>query len=66
MPFPKKESSYEIVKEGQDTLLKINAGSWSYTPNIENNPLVMARVIDLILENSNITRIIFVQRRNYI
>ena len=66
MPFQKKESSHEIIKEGQDTLLKINAVSWSYVPNLENNPLVMARTIDLLVENPNVTRIIFVQRRNYI
>jgi type IV secretory pathway ATPase VirB11/archaellum biosynthesis ATPase len=66
MPFQKKERLYELVKEGPDTLLKINATSWSSTPNIENNPLIMARVIDLLIENPNVTRIIFTQRRNYI
>ena len=66
MPLQKKEGSYEIIREGQDTILKINSTSWAYTPNIENNPLIMARVIDLLVENPNTTRIVFSQRRNYI
>jgi len=66
MAFPKKERLYEVLKEGQDNLLKINASTWNHSPSIENDPLIMARVIDLLIENVNITRIIFTQRRNYI
>ncbi|MEK6834638.1 MAG: type II/IV secretion system ATPase subunit [Nanoarchaeota archaeon] len=66
MPLIKKEKSYEVLREGQDTILKVNAVSWNYTPNIENNQLIMARIIDLLVENPNVTRIIFTQRRNYI
>ena len=66
MALQKKERSYEVIREGQDTILRINSSSWSYSPSIENNPLIMARVIDLLVENPNITRIIFTQRRNYI
>jgi type IV secretory pathway ATPase VirB11/archaellum biosynthesis ATPase len=66
MAFPKKEKLVEIIKEGQENILKINANSWSESPSIENNPLIMAKVIDLIIENANITRIVFSQRRKYI
>ena len=66
MVLGKKEGMYDIIKEGQDTILRINAHSWSYSPSIEDNPIVMARVIDLLLENQSVTRIIFTQRRNYI
>ncbi len=66
MPFEKKSKGYEIIKEAQDNILKIDANSWSYLPNIESNPLVMSSVIDLLIELPNITRIVLNQRRNYI
>ena len=66
MPLGKKEKLYEIIKEGQDNILRIDANSWPYLPSVENNPLVMSRVIELLIENPDITRIVFNQRRNYI
>ena len=66
MPFEKNTRGYEVIKEAQDNVLKIDANSWSYLPSIENNPLVMASVLDLLIEVPNVTRIIFSQRRNYI
>ena len=66
MPFEKKNKAYEVIKEGQDNILRIDATSWNYLPSIENNPIVMAYVIDLLIEVPGVTRIIFNQRRNYI
>ncbi len=66
MPFEKKSRGYEIIKEAQDNIIRIDANSWSYLPSIENNPLVMSYVIDLLIQVPNVTRIIFNQRRNYI
>ena len=65
MPFEKKKN-YEIIKEAQDSILRIDTTSWSYLPSIENNPLVMAYIIDLLIEVPDVTRIVFNQRRNYI
>jgi len=66
MPFEKKSKGYEIIKEAQDNAIRIDANSWSYLPSIENNPLVMSYVVDLLIQVPNVTRIIFNQRRNYI
>ena len=66
MPFEKNTRGYEVIKEAQDNVLKIDANSWPYLPSIENNSLVMASVLDLLIEVPNVTRIIFSQRRNYI
>ena len=65
MPFKKKSREYELVKEAQDNILKVDATSWNYLPSIENNPLVMAYVIDLLVEFPNVTRIVFNQRKVY-
>ncbi len=66
MPLGKKDKLYEVIKEGEDNILKIDTNSWPYLPSIENNPLVMSRIIELLVENPNVTRIVFNQRRNYI
>ncbi len=66
MPFQKKSKEYEVVKETNENILKIDATSWSYVPSIESNPLVMSRVIELLIESPGVTRIVFNQRRNYI
>ena len=56
---------YQIIKEGQEDVLKINAEQWSFVPSIENNPVVMAKIIDYLVQVPSTGRIIFTQRRNY-
>ena len=64
--MPEKEVvAYQVVKEGKENLLKVDATSWSYLPNIEDNGIVMANVIDQLAQNPSITKIVFLQRRNY-
>ena len=60
----KKE--YDLVKEGEEEILKINANSWPYPPSIEGNALVMVKVIDYLAEFPSVSRIILNQRRNFI
>ncbi len=66
MAFEKEKKEYEVIKEGQEDVLKINAESWTFTPSIEDNNLVMAYVIDKLIEVPSANRIVFVQRRNYV
>jgi len=56
---------YQIIREGSEDILRIDANSWPYSPSIEGNPLVMVRVIDYLAENPGISRIILNQRRNF-
>ncbi len=56
---------YLIVKEGNENVMRINANAWSFVPNLESNPLVMARTIDYLIEAPDVKRVIFSQRRNY-
>ena len=51
-------------KQGEDTLY-INFLNASFVPNLADHPDVMARTIDLLIENPGISRMVFVQQRNY-
>ncbi|MBW2993381.1 type II/IV secretion system ATPase subunit, partial [Candidatus Woesearchaeota archaeon] len=55
----------EIVREGEDIILRINCEQFPYTPSIEDNPAVMSKTVDFILEAGTVTKIIFSQKRDY-
>jgi type IV secretory pathway ATPase VirB11/archaellum biosynthesis ATPase/intein/homing endonuclease len=57
--------SYEIIKEAGAQSMYINYMGAIDVPNLSVNPDIMARTIDLLIENPNISRIVFVQQRNY-
>jgi len=57
--------AYEVIKEAGVTALYVNYMGASFVPSIADNPEVMARTIDLLGEGSDVSRIIFVQQRNY-
>lgn len=64
MPNGQKEG-FEVIYEGSEAVLRINANSWTYSPSIEDSALVMAYVIDRLIETPGVSRIIFNQRRNF-
>jgi len=57
--------SYEVVREAGNKVLYVNYLGASFVPNIAENPEVMGRAIDLLIEAPGISRIVFVQQRNY-
>ena len=57
--------SYEIVREEGNKVLYINYIGATFVPSIAENPDVMARTIDLLTEATGVSRIVFVQQRNY-
>ncbi|OYT36755.1 hypothetical protein B6U91_00390 [Candidatus Pacearchaeota archaeon ex4484_71] len=56
---------FEIRREGAEDVLYINYLNVPYSPSISENPDVMERTIDALIENSNASRIVFVQQKNY-
>ena len=64
MPQAQKED-YQILHEGNEEVLHINANSWNYAPSVEDNPYVMAYILDKLAEIPSISRIILHQRRNF-
>ncbi len=61
----KKAFSYDVIREGDDVTLRVDLESYSLTPSIEDDPICMSRVLDILLEVGNITKIIFYQKRDY-
>ena len=57
--------SYEVVRESGNQVLYINYLGASFVPNLAENPEIMNRTIDLLIESPDISRIVFVQQRNY-
>ncbi len=67
MIFKKETALYstEINRESGDSVLYVNYLGANIAPSIIDYPDVMARTIDLLDENSNISRVMLVQQRNY-
>ncbi len=57
--------SYEVIKEGEDIILRINCEKLTYVPSIEDNPVVMSKTIEFLLESGAVTKIVFSQKRDY-
>lgn len=67
MIFNKKVAAgnFEIIKEGEEEIMKINYDDVSLIPSIEDNPECMADVIEKISQVPSVNRIVFYKRRNY-
>ncbi|MBS3098132.1 type II/IV secretion system ATPase subunit [Candidatus Woesearchaeota archaeon] len=57
--------SYDIAREGEDVILMINCENYPKLPSIEDEPVIMTKTCDLLLEVGNVTKIVFYQKRNY-
>ena len=56
---------YDIVKEGEERVLRINCDECTFTPSLEDNDIVMSKTFDIILEVGQVTRLIYHQKRDY-
>lgn len=65
MPEAQKAGEYEIILEGNEEVLRIDATAWPYSPSVEDHPLVMANTIDKLVESPTVSRLLFHQRRYY-
>ncbi len=61
----KKPFSYDIIREGDDTILSVDMEQYPLVPSIEDDPICMSRTIDLLAEAGIITKVVFAQKRNY-
>lgn len=67
MQFEKgaKLYSYLVQREGAEDVLYFNYKGAPYSPSLSDRPEVMERTIDALMENSNVSRVVFVQEKNY-
>lgn len=57
--------SYEVKKEAGEDVIYINYLGAPYVPSLSEYPEVMERTVDALIENPHISRIVFVQQKNY-
>ena len=65
MLFGNPDSSYDVAKEGEDTVLRVDYENALEVPSLEDSEQCMADTMDKLLSNRNITKIIFSQKRDY-
>jgi flagellar protein FlaI len=56
---------YELLRQGEDTILRVNCEDCTRIPSLEDNALCMAKTIEKLSEAGNITKIVFAQKRDY-
>ena len=59
------QQNYEIRREGGEDILYLDFSQLAYSPSISDHPEIMETSIDHLIENPNVSRIIFVQDKNY-
>ena len=57
--------SYEVRREDGENVAYVNYLGAPFLPNISKSPETLARMIDILIESPNISRIVLVQQRNY-
>jgi type IV secretory pathway ATPase VirB11/archaellum biosynthesis ATPase len=57
--------SYEVHREGGEDVLYVNYLGAPYVPSLSDSPEVMDRTINALIENPNVSRVVFVQQKNY-
>jgi type IV secretory pathway ATPase VirB11/archaellum biosynthesis ATPase len=63
---PKKEAfSYDVIREGDEIILRIDLEMYHKVPSIEDDPVCMSRTFDNLIEVPNATKIVFSQKRDY-
>jgi len=61
----KKLFSYDVIREGDDVTLSINLEGYARVPSLEDDPVVMSKACDMLLEVRDATKLVFLQKRNY-
>ncbi|HJZ18895.1 MAG TPA: hypothetical protein VJ208_02220, partial [Candidatus Nanoarchaeia archaeon] len=57
--------SYEVQREGGEDIVYVNYLGAPFVPSLSDSNEVMERTIDILIENPNVSRIVFVQQKNY-
>ncbi len=57
--------SYEVQREGGEDVVYVNYVGAPFVPSLADYPDVMEKTVDILIENSNISRIVFSQQKNY-
>ncbi len=56
---------YDIIREGEDIILRVDCEGCPFFPSLEDEPRLMGMVIDMLSEVGLVTRLVFVQKRDF-
>ena len=59
------KEGYEILREGNESVIRLDYEKVNFVPSVEDNALCMADVVGKLAEEPEVNRVIFNQRRNY-
>ncbi|MFW6230689.1 MAG: hypothetical protein ACOC32_01555, partial [Nanoarchaeota archaeon] len=62
---PEGNGKYEVLREDEDTIIKINYDDAYSVPSIEDNERCMAQVVEILTQVKNVTKVVFFQKRDY-
>jgi archaeal flagellar protein FlaI len=65
MLFNNQDLSYDVNKEGEEMVLRINYENVLEVPSLEDSEICMADTIEKLMINRNVTKIVFTQKRDY-
>ncbi len=61
----KKPFSFEVLRQGEETILVIDMEQYPHVPSLEDDAVCMAQTIDILTKARNVTKISYAQKRNY-
>ncbi|HLC62088.1 MAG TPA: type II/IV secretion system ATPase subunit [Candidatus Nanoarchaeia archaeon] len=61
----KKPFTYDILREGEETIALIDLEQYQHIPSLEDDEICMSRTMDILAEAGVVTKIVYVQKRNY-
>ena len=53
---------YDIVREGEENILRVDCESCTFLPSLEDSPMTMSKTIDILTEITSISRLVFVKK----
>ena len=56
---------YEVIRESGQDVMYINYLGAPFVPSVADSAIAMARAIDFLIESPTVSRLVFVQQRNY-
>lgn len=63
--MPEDIWKYEVIREGEDVILRVDCERLARAPSLEDDPLYMAKTVEMLLEVGQVTKIIFYQKRDF-
>ena len=58
------EGKYEVIREGEESVLRFDCNEYSFFPSVEDNARVMTLAIEALAQVGRITKLTFVQKRD--